>query len=131
MRLTHKALCFLQKIFKVIITASSADGDKISKHHTSKAQRSEIAKRFKSIDSGLEMVIVCDMWLTGFDVPPLHTLYMDKFLSGHNLMQAIARVNLVYKDKPAGLIVDYLGIANELKNALEFYTQSGGKGEFV
>lgn len=71
------------------------------------------------------------MWLTGFDVPPLHTLYMDKFLSGHNLMQAIARVNRVYKDKPAGLVVDYLGIANELKNALDFYTQSGGKGEFV
>lgn len=71
------------------------------------------------------------MWLTGFDVPPLHTLYMDKFLSGHNLMQAIARINRVYKDKPAGLVVDYLGIANELKNALEFYTQSGGKGAFV
>ncbi|WP_334087143.1 type I restriction endonuclease subunit R [Helicobacter typhlonius] len=116
---------------KVIITAKSDDGEKISKHHTSKAQRSEIAKRLKSIDDELQMVIVCDMWLTGFDVPPLHTLYMDKFLSGHNLMQAIARVNRVYKDKPAGLVVDYLGIANELKNALEFYTQSGGKGEFV
>ncbi|MCX2683763.1 type I restriction endonuclease subunit R [Campylobacter sp. MIT 21-1685] len=116
---------------KVIITANSDDGEKISKHHTSKAQRSEIAKRFKSIDDELEMVIVCDMWLTGFDVPPLHTLYMDKFLSGHNLMQAIARVNHVYKDKPAGLVVDYLGIANELKTALEFYTQSGGRGEFV
>ncbi|WP_301006334.1 type I restriction endonuclease subunit R, partial [Helicobacter sp. UBA3407] len=116
---------------KVIITAKSDDGEKISKHHTSKAQRSEIAKRLKSIDDELQMVIVCDMWLTGFDVPPLHTLYMDKFLSGHNLMQAIARVNLVYKDKPAGLVVDYLGIANELKNALEFYTQSGGKGAFI
>lgn len=116
---------------KVIITAKSDDGEKISKHHTSKAQRSEIAKRLKSIDDELQMVIVCDMWLTGFDVPPLHTLYMDKFLSGHNLMQAIARVNRVYKDKPAGLVVDYLGIANELKNALEFYTQSGGKGAFI
>ncbi len=116
---------------KVIITANSSDGAHLAKHHTSKAQRSEIAKRFKDIDDTLEMVIVCDMWLTGFDVPPLHTLYMDKFLSGHNLMQAIARVNRVYKDKPAGLIVDYLGIAHELKNALEFYTQSGGKGEFV
>ncbi|WP_334088596.1 type I restriction endonuclease subunit R [Helicobacter typhlonius] len=116
---------------KVIITSKSDDGEKISKHHTSKAQRSEIAKRLKSIDDELQMVIVCDMWLTGFDVPPLHTLYMDKFLSGHNLMQAIARVNRVYKDKPAGLVVDYLGIANELKNALEFYTQSGGKGAFI
>lgn len=116
---------------KVIITAKSDDGEKISKHHTSKAQRSEIAKRLKSVDDELQMVIVCDMWLTGFDVPPLHTLYMDKFLSGHNLMQAIARVNRVYKDKPAGLVVDYLGIANELKNALEFYTQSGGKGAFI
>lgn len=74
---------------KVIITAKSDDGEKIGKHHTSKAQRSEIAKRLKSIDDELQMVIVCDMWLTGFDVPPLHTLYMDKFLSGHNLMQAI------------------------------------------
>ncbi len=116
---------------KVIITANSSDGANLAKHHTSKAQRSEIAKRFKDIEDELEIVIVCDMWLTGFDVPPLHTLYMDKFLSGHNLMQAIARVNRVYKDKPAGLIVDYLGIANELKNALEFYTQSGGKGAFV
>ncbi|WP_300902024.1 type I restriction endonuclease subunit R, partial [Helicobacter japonicus] len=116
---------------KVIITAKSDDGAKISQYHTSKAQRSEIAKRLKSIDDELQMVIVCDMWLTGFDVPPLHTLYMDKFLSGHNLMQAIARVNRVYKDKPAGLVVDYLGIANELKNALEFYTQSGGKGAFI
>lgn len=116
---------------KVIITANSDDGAILAKHHTSKAQRSEIAKRLKNIDDELEMVIVCDMWLTGFDVPPLHTLYMDKFLSGHNLMQAIARVNRVYKDKPAGLIVDYLGIANELKNALEFYTQSGGRGEFI
>lgn len=116
---------------KVIITANSDDGIKLAKHHTTKEQRSEIAKRFKDIDDELELVIVCDMWLTGFDVPPLHTLYMDKFLSGHNLMQAIARVNRVYKDKPAGLVVDYLGIANELKNALDFYTQSGGKGEFV
>lgn len=122
---------FTKGKIKVIITAKSDDGAKISQHHTSKAQRSEIAKRLKSVDDELQMVIVCDMWLTGFDVPPLHTLYMDKFLSGHNLMQAIARVNRVYKDKPAGLVVDYLGIANELKNALEFYTQSGGKGAFI
>lgn len=122
---------FTRGKIKVIITAKSDDGAKISQHHTSKAQRSEIAKRLKSVDDELQMVIVCDMWLTGFDVPPLHTLYMDKFLSGHNLMQAIARVNRVYKDKPAGLVVDYLGIANELKNALEFYTKSGGKGAFI
>lgn len=116
---------------KVIITANSDDGVKLAKHHTTKTQRDEIAERFKNIDDELELVIVCDMWLTGFDVPPLHTLYMDKYMHGHNLMQAIARVNRVYKDKSAGLIVDYLGIAGELKSALEFYTQSGGRGQII
>jgi type I restriction enzyme R subunit len=77
----------------------------------------------------LKLVIVCDMWLTGFDVPCLHTMYLDKPLKGHNLMQAIARVNRVYKDKPGGLIVDYLGIAADLKNALSFYSTAGGRGD--
>jgi len=77
----------------------------------------------------MKLVIVCNMWLTGFDVPSLHTLYIDKPMQGHNLMQAIARVNRVYKDKPGGLIVDYLGIASDLKKALSFYSESGGKGD--
>jgi type I restriction enzyme, R subunit len=77
----------------------------------------------------LKLVIVRDMWLTGFDAPSLHTMYIDKPMQGHNLMQAIARVNRVYKDKPGGLIVDYLGIASDLKKALSFYSDSGGKGD--
>jgi len=83
----------------------------------------------KNSDDELKLVIVCDMWLTGFDVPMLHTLYIDKPMQGHNLMQAIARVNRVYKDKPGGLVVDYLGIAADLKKALSFYSDSGGKGD--
>ncbi|RDU65276.1 hypothetical protein CQA53_06800 [Helicobacter didelphidarum] len=113
---------------KVIITADSKDGANLAKHHTSKKERDNLATRFKNINDELEMVIVCDMWLTGFDAPPLHTLYIDKLMQGHNLMQAIARVNRVYQDKPAGLIVDFIGIANELKRALEFYTSNGGSG---
>lgn len=87
-----------------------------------------LAERMKDPDDELKLVIVRDMWLTGFDVPCLHTLYIDKPMQGHNLMQAIARVNRVYKDKPGGLIVDYLGIASDLKKALSFYSDSGGKG---
>ena len=83
----------------------------------------------KDPEDGLKLVIVRDMWLTGFDVPSLHTLYVDKPIRGHNLMQAIARVNRVYKDKPGGLVVDYLGIASDLKKALSFYSESGGKGD--
>jgi type I restriction enzyme R subunit len=114
---------------KVVMTSASSDGPEISRHHTTKEQRRTLADRMKDPDDELELVIVRDMWLTGFDVPPLHTLYIDKPMKGHNLMQAIARVNRVYKDKPAGLIVDYLGIASDLKKALSFYSDAGGKGD--
>lgn len=114
---------------KVVITASSSDGPEMSKHHTTKQQRRDLADRMKNPDDELKLVIVCDMWLTGFDVPSLHTMYLDKPMKGHSLMQAIARVNRVYKDKPGGLIVDYLGIASDLKKALSFYSESGGKGD--
>ena len=116
-------------VVKVVITSASSDGPKISAHHTTKEQRRMLADRMKNPDDELKLVIVCDMWLTGFDVPCLHTLYIDKPMKGHNLMQAIARVNRVYKDKPGGLIVDYLGIAADLKKALAFYSDAGGKGD--
>ena len=114
---------------KVIMTSSSSDGPKMAKHHTTKQQRRLLADRMRDPEDELQLVIVRDMWLTGFDAPPLHTMYIDKPMKGHNLMQAIARVNRVYKDKPGGLIVDYLGIASDLKKALAFYTESGGKGD--
>ena len=114
---------------KVIMTASSSDGPEMAKHHTSKQQRRDLADRMKDAKDELKLVIVRDMWLTGFDAPSMHTLYIDKPMKGHNLMQAIARVNRVYKDKPGGLVVDYLGIASDLKKALAFYSDSGGKGD--
>ena len=101
----------------------------MAKHHTSKEQRRSLADRVKDPEDELKLVIVRDMWLTGFDAPCLHTLYIDKPMQGHNLMQAIARVNRVYKDKTGGLVVDYLGIASDLKKALSFYADSGGKGD--
>lgn len=113
---------------KVVMTSTSSDGTEISKHHTTKEQRRMLADRMKDPDDELKLVIVRDMWLTGFDVPCLHTLYIDKPMQGHNLMQAIARVNRVYKDKPGGLVVDYLGIASDLKKALSFYSDANGKG---
>jgi type I restriction enzyme R subunit len=116
-------------VIKVVMTSASSDGPKIAKHYTSKEQRRTLAERMKNPDDELKLVIVRDMWLTGFDAPSLHTLYIDKPMKGHNLMQAIARVNRVYKDKPGGLIVDYLGIAADLKKALAFYSDSGGKGD--
>ena len=116
-------------VIKVVMTSSSSDGPEISKHHTSKDQRRVLADRMKNPDDELKLVIVRDMWLTGFDVPSLHTLYIDKPMKGHNLMQAIARVNRVYHDKPGGLVVDYLGIASDLKKALSFYSDGGGKGD--
>ncbi|MDK2901790.1 MAG: type restriction enzyme subunit [Thermosediminibacterales bacterium] len=116
-------------VIKVVMTSSSSDGPKISKHHTTKEQRRILADRMKDPEDELKLVIVRDMWLTGFDVPSLHTMYIDKPMRGHTLMQAIARVNRVYKDKPGGLIVDYLGIASDLKEALSFYSDSGGKGD--
>ncbi len=114
---------------KVVMTSASSDGPTIAKHHTTKDERRKLAERMKNSDDELKLVIVRDMWLTGFDVPSLHTLYIDKPMKGHNLMQAIARVNRVYKDKTGGLIVDYLGIASDLKKALSFYADSGGKGD--
>lgn len=118
-----------QGAIKVIMTAASNDGPKMAKHHTTKEQRRMLADRVKDPKDPLKLVIVRDMWLTGFDAPCLHTLYIDKPMQGHNLMQAIARVNRVYKDKPGGLVVDYLGIASDLKKALSFYSDSGGKGD--
>ncbi|NLC82472.1 MAG: DUF3387 domain-containing protein, partial [Lentisphaerae bacterium] len=114
---------------KVVMTAASSDGPLLAKHHTSKEQRKLLAERMKDDGDPLKLVIVRDMWLTGFDAPSLHTLYIDKPMKGHNLMQAIARVNRVYKDKPGGLVVDYLGIAADLKVALSFYSDAGGKGD--
>jgi type I restriction enzyme, R subunit len=116
-------------VIKVVMTAASSDGPEIALHHTNKEQRRRLADRMKNPGDELKLVIVRDMWLTGFDVPSLHTMYIDKPMQGHNLMQAIARVNRVYKDKPGGLIVDYLGIAADLKKALSFYSDSGGKGD--
>ena len=116
-------------VIKVVMTSKSSDGAEIQKHHTTKLQRRDLANRMKDTDDELKLVIVRDMWLTGFDAPSMHTLYIDKPMKGHNLMQAIARVNRVYKDKPGGLVVDYLGIASDLKKALSFYSDSGGKGD--
>lgn len=116
-------------VIKVVMTASSSDGPKLSKHHTTKEQRRMLGNRMKDSNNELKLVIVRDMWLTGFDAPCMHTIYIDKPMKGHNLMQAIARVNRVYKDKPAGLVVDYLGIASDLKVALSFYSKSGGRGD--
>ncbi|MFP7756212.1 type I restriction endonuclease subunit R [Thermodesulfobacteriota bacterium B35] len=114
---------------KVVMTGSASDPVEWQQHIRNKARREELAKRFKVADDPFKMVIVRDMWLTGFDVPCLHTMYMDKPMRGHGLMQAIARVNRVFKDKPGGLVVDYLGLAHELKSALATYTESGGKGK--
>ncbi|MBP6979030.1 MAG: type I restriction endonuclease subunit R [Lentimicrobiaceae bacterium] len=116
-------------VIKVVMTAASSDGPVIAKHHTTKEQRRALSDRMKNVDDEMQLVIVRDMWLTGFDVPFLHTMYLDKPMRGHNLMQAIARVNRVCKDKPGGLIVDYLGIAADLKETLSFYSASGGKGD--
>jgi len=114
---------------KVVMTTNSADGPEISRHHTTKQQRKDLSERMKDPADELKLVIVRDMWLTGFDAPCLNTMYVDKPMRGHNLMQAIARVNRVFKDKPGGLIVDYLGIATDLKKALAFYGEAGGKGD--
>ncbi len=116
---------------KVVMTASAADEANLVKHHTTKKQRQILAQRLKDPNNELELVIVCDMWLTGFDAPCLHTMYIDKPMKGHNLMQAIARINRVYFEKQGGLIVDFLGVAQELKEALNFYSQSGGKGDLT
>src|SRR6266496_1116948 len=114
---------------KVIMTGSAADGPAWQQHIRNKQRREALAKRLKDPHDPLKLVIVRDMWLTGFDAPPLHTMYINKPMRGHGLMQAIARVNRVFKDKPGGLVVDYIGLAHELKKALANYTESGGKGQ--
>ncbi|HLO46005.1 MAG TPA: type I restriction endonuclease subunit R [Leadbetterella sp.] len=114
---------------KVVMTGSSSDNQKLQPHVRNKPKRKALGERLKDPNDNLKIAIVRDMWLTGFDAPSMHTLYIDKPMKGHNLMQAIARVNRVYKDKEGGLIVDYIGIANDLKKALSLYTESGGKGK--
>jgi len=114
---------------KVVMTGSSSDPLNFQPHVRNKAKRKAMGERLKDPKDPLKIAIVRDMWLTGFDAPSMHTLYIDKPMKGHNLMQAIARVNRVYKDKDGGLVVDYIGIANDLKRALSLYTESGGKGK--
>jgi type I restriction enzyme R subunit len=116
-------------VIKVVMTGSSSDPLNYQPHVRNKSKRKAIGDRLKDPSDKLKIAIVRDMWLTGFDVPALHTLYIDKPMKGHNLMQAIARVNRVYKDKEGGLIVDYIGFATDLKKALAVYTESGGKGK--
>jgi type I restriction enzyme, R subunit len=113
---------------KIIMTGSASDRELLRPHVYSQQVKKRLEKRFKDPDDTLQLVIVRDMWLTGFDAPCCHTMYIDKPMRGHNLMQAIARVNRVFRDKPGGLVVDYIGIANELKQALKVYTDSNGKG---
>ena len=114
---------------KVIMTGSASDKPLLQPHIHNKQTKKRLEKRFKDVNDPLQLVIVRDMWLTGFDAPCTHTMYIDKPMKGHNLMQAIARVNRVFKDKQGGLVVDYIGIANELKQALKTYTDAKGKGE--
>ena len=113
---------------KVVMTGSASDPTEWQQHIRNKKRRERLAKRFRDPNDPLDFVIVRDMWLTGFDAPSLHTMYVDKPMRGHGLMQAIARVNRVFRDKPGGLVVDYLGLAHELKQALATYTESGGTG---
>ena len=114
---------------KVVMTGSASDPSDWQPHIRNKARREMLAKRFRDHSDPLQIVLVRDMWLTGFDAPSLHTMYVDKPMRGHGLMQAIARVNRVFRDKPGGLVVDYLGLAHELKRALATYTESGGMGK--
>ena len=113
---------------KVVMTGSASDPPEWQPHIRNKPRREALANRFRDPGTSLRMVLVRDMWLTGFDAPSLHTMYVDKPMRGHGLMQAIARVNRVFQDKPGGLVVDYLGLAHELKRALATYTESGGTG---
>jgi type I restriction enzyme R subunit len=114
---------------KVVMTGNATDPLEFQPHVRNKSRREALARRFRDPADPFRIVIVRDMWLTGFDAPSLHTMYIDKPMHGHGLMQAIARVNRVFKDKPGGLVVDYLGLANELREALVAYTESGGKGK--
>lgn len=118
-----------QGAIKIVMTGSASDKAMLKPHIHPKKVRDDLEKRFKNPADPFKLVIVRDMWLTGFDAPCMHTMYIDKPMRGHNLMQAIARVNRVFKDKPGGLVVDYIGIANELKAALATYTQAHGRGQ--
>lgn len=113
---------------KVVMTGSASDPTNWQPHIRNKLRREALAKLFKDESTDFKIVLVRDMWLTGFDCPSLHTMYADKPMGGHNLMQAIARVNRVFRDKPGGLVVDYIGLADQLRRALATYTESGGKG---
>ena len=119
----------MQGAIKIVMTGSASDKALLKPHIYTREVRKQLEKRFKDPTDPFKIVIVRDMWLTGFDAPCLHTMYVDKPMRGHNLMQAIARVNRVFKDKPGGLVVDYIGIANELKAALASYTQAHGRGK--
>src|SRR5207245_2104070 len=114
-------------LMKIVMTGSADDGPDWQHHIRSKSRREELANRFKDPRDHFKVVIVRDMWLTGFDAPSLNTMYVDKPMRSHGLMQAIARVNRVFKDKPGGLVVDYLGLADQLRKALADYTDGGGK----
>jgi type I restriction enzyme R subunit len=116
-------------ILKVVMTGNAYEGPRVAEHARNKARREILANRFRNAQDSMKMVLVRDMWLTGFDAPSLHSMYVDKPMRGHGLMQAIARVNRVFRDKPGGLVVDYLGLAHELKAALATYTESGGTGK--
>jgi type I restriction enzyme R subunit len=116
-------------ILKVVMTGNASEGPRVAQHARNKKRREDLANRFRDAKDPFKIVLVRDMWLTGFDAPSLHTMYLDKPMRGHGLMQAIARVNRVFRDKPGGLVVDYLGIAHELKRALATYTESGGTGD--
>src|SRR5205823_5075109 len=116
---------------KVVMTGQASDPPSWQPHigRRQKARRELLAKRAKDANDPLKLVIVRDMWLTGFDAPCMHTMYIDKPMHGHGLMQAIARVNRVFRDKPGGLVVDYLGLGDQLRRALAEYTESGGRGQ--
>ena len=114
---------------KVVMTGSATDPTDWQKHIRSKSGRETLGNRFRNPNDPFKVVLVRDMWLTGFDAPSLHTMYVDKPMKGHGLFQAITRVNRVFKDKPGGLVVDYLGLADDLKKAIDNYTASGGKGK--
>ena len=115
-------------VIKIVMTGSASDPPDWQRHIRNKSRREALAKRFRDPEDAFRVVLVRDMWLTGFDAPSLHTMYVDKPMRGHGLMQAIARVNRVFRDKPGGLVVDYLGLSHELKQALATYTESGGTG---
>ena len=113
---------------KVVMTGSATDPQEWQQHIRNKSRRDALGNRFRNPYDQFRVVLVRDMWLTGFDAPSLHTMYLDKPMQGHGLFQAITRVNRVFKDKPGGLVVDYLGLANDLRKAVDTYTQNGGRG---